>query len=265
MKIIVITGSTRGIGYALANAFLQRGCSVMLNGRTKEAVEKAVSQLGTVYGNERVDGCPGSSTNIEDLQHVWNTALARFGRIDIWINNAGIAHPLQTPWEMSEEQMRCVLETNLLGAMYGTKVALRSMLTQGFGALYNTEGYGSSGSGMKVKGLAFYGTSKAGLRFFNDAVMKEVEGTPLIVGALQPGMVVTEMLTGQYQSKPEELEKVKRIFNIIADRPEIVAPWLAQRVLDNTKNGVRFQFSSTLKISWRFLTAPFSKRDLFKD
>jgi NAD(P)-dependent dehydrogenase (short-subunit alcohol dehydrogenase family) len=265
MKIIVITGSTRGIGYALANAFLQKGCSVMINGRTQEAVEKSVSQLGAIYEKERVDGCPGSSTKIEDLQHLWDYALERFGRIDIWINNAGIAHPLQTPWEMSEEQMRCVLETNLLGAMYGTKVALRGMLAQGFGALYNTEGYGSSGSGMKVKGLAFYGTSKAGLRFFNDAVMKEVEGTPLIVGALQPGMVVTEMLTGQYQSKPEELEKVKRIFNIIADRPEIVAPWLAQKVLDNTKNGARFQFSSTLKISWRFLTAPFSKRDLFKD
>jgi NAD(P)-dependent dehydrogenase (short-subunit alcohol dehydrogenase family) len=265
MKIIVITGSTRGIGYALANAFLQKGCSVMLNGRTKEAVDKAVNALRVSYESDRVDGCTGSSSSIKELQNVWDAAVARFGRVDIWINNAGIAHPLQTPWEMPEEQMRCVLETNLLGAMFGSKVALKGMLAQGFGALYNTEGYGSSGRGMKVKGLAFYGTSKAGLRFFNDALMQEVQGTPIIVGALQPGMVVTEMLTGQYREKPEELERVKRIFNIIAEKPGVVAPWLAQKVLDNHKNGVRFQFSSTLKISWRFLTASFSKRDLFKD
>jgi NAD(P)-dependent dehydrogenase (short-subunit alcohol dehydrogenase family) len=265
MKIIVITGSTRGIGYALANAFLQKGCLVMLNGRAREAVDKAVNSLRSAYGDERVAGCAGSATHINDLQNLWESAVARFGRVDIWINNAGIAHPLQTPWDISEDQMRCVLETNLLGVMFGTKVALKGMLAQGFGALYNTEGYGSGGRGMKVKGLAFYGTSKAGLRFFNDALMQEVENTPIIVGALQPGMVVTEMLTGQYAGKPEELERVKRIFNIIADKPEVVAPWLAQHVLNNTKNGMRFEFSSMLKISWRFMTAPFSKRDLFKD
>lgn len=265
MKIVVITGSTRGIGYALANAFLQNGCSVMLNGRTQEAVSRAVSAFRALYGDACVDGCAGSSTSVADLQRLWDAAVARFEQVDIWINNAGIAHPLQTPWEMPEDQMRGVIETNLLGAMFGTKVALKGMLAQGFGALYNTEGYGSTGRGMKVKGLAFYGTSKAGLRFFNDALMQEVQGTPIIVGALQPGMVVTDMLTGQYREKPEELERVKRIFNIIADKPGVVAPWLARKVLENHKNGVRFQFSSTLKISWRFITAPFSKRDLFKD
>jgi len=141
-------------------------------------------------------------------------------------------------------------------------VALLGMFEQGFGALYNMEGLGSGGP--KVEGTSVYATSKAGLRYFDEMLAQELSDTPVIIGSLNPGMVITDLVTKPYEGRPEEWERVKRIFNIIADRVETVTPWLARRILDNTKNGARISWSSTWKVMARFATAPFHKRDLFE-
>ena len=114
-------------------------------------------------------------------------------------------------------------------------------------------------------GLSFYGTSKYALKYFTDALVLETKGSQLIIGALRPGMVVTELISNQYAGKPEEFAKVKRIFNIIADTVENVAPWLVDRILKNQTTGVRIEYSSALKLLGRFLSSPFKKRDLFAD
>jgi NAD(P)-dependent dehydrogenase (short-subunit alcohol dehydrogenase family) len=150
----------------------------------------------------------------------------------------------------------------LIGAMYGARVALKGMLAQGGGSLYNMEGMGSGGR--RVPGLTLYGTTKSGLRYLTDALVEETKETPILVGALRPGMVMTEMVTRQYKDRPEEWERVKRIFSILADRVETVAPWLARRVVDNDRSGVRFAWLSRAKLMFRFLTVPFSKRNLFE-
>jgi short-subunit dehydrogenase len=155
-----------------------------------------------------------------------------------------------------------VVGTNLIGAMYGSKVALRGMLDQGFGGLYNMEGLGSDGR--KVEGLALYGSTKSGLRYLDECLVRETQGTPVLVGALRPGMVVTDFLTKQFEGRPEEWERAKRIFNILADRVETVTPWLAHKVLANDKNGVCISWQGTWKVIGRFLAAPFRKRDLFE-
>jgi NAD(P)-dependent dehydrogenase (short-subunit alcohol dehydrogenase family) len=262
MKVVVITGSTRGIGYGLADSFLALGCAVVVSGRTDETVEKAVGELSARYETERVFGQPCDVTDYRQMKALWDAARARFGKIDIWINNAGIGHPQVNFWELPAEQVEAVLGTNLLGAMYGSKVALQGMLDQGSGAIYNLEGLGSGG--FRVPGTSVYATSKAGLRSFDDTLARETRGTPLIVGALRPGMVITDLVTKPYEGRPEEWERAKRIFNIIADRVETVTPWLARRILDNTKNGARISWSSTWKVMGRFLAAPFRKRDLFE-
>lgn len=76
-------------------------------------------------------------------------------------------------------------------------------------------------------------------------------------------MVVTDLLTQQYESRPEDFEQAKRIFNILADRVETVTPWLARQVLDNEKNGARITWLTRRKTMGRFLVTPFRKRDLF--
>jgi NAD(P)-dependent dehydrogenase (short-subunit alcohol dehydrogenase family) len=158
--------------------------------------------------------------------------------------------------------MRAVVESNLVGVMYGCRAALRGMREQGFGSLYNVEGLGSDGR--RVAGLTLYATTKYGLRYLTGALAEEVRGTALRVGALSPGMAVTDMLTRERGDRSEaEWQAARRIFNILADRVEDVAPWLARRALENRRNGARIKWLTRSKILARFLSAPFRKRDLF--
>jgi NAD(P)-dependent dehydrogenase (short-subunit alcohol dehydrogenase family) len=263
MKTVVITGSTRGIGYGLADSFLDLGCAVVVSGRATASVERAVAELSAKHEPDHIFGHPCDATRLEQVQGLWDAALARFGQIDIWINNAGMGNPQLDFWDCSQQQIQAVVDTNLIGTMYGTKVALRGMLDQGYGSLYNMEGLGSDGR--RVEGLTLYGTTKYALRYFTDALVEETRETSLLVGALSPGMVITDLITGQYEDRPEDWEGAKRIFNILADRVEDVAPWIAQRVLDNDKTGVRIKWLTRGKIMGRFIAALFRKRDLFDD
>jgi short-subunit dehydrogenase len=135
------------------------------------------------------------------------------------------------------------------------------MLAQGHGALYNMEGYGARGN--RMRGATLYGSTKASLHFFDHSLADETVGTGVIIGALAPGMMITDMITSQFRGREEELEKSKRILNIIAERPETVAPVLVEKILSNSKNGVTIAYSSLLKLLVKFLTSPFNKRDLF--
>jgi NAD(P)-dependent dehydrogenase (short-subunit alcohol dehydrogenase family) len=261
MKTIVITGSTRGIGYGLADSFLALGCGVAVSGRSPVSTGEAVAKLSAQHGGERVLGHPCDVTNVEQVQALWDAAKAHFGQVDIWINNAGIAHPQTDFWQHPPEQIEAVVRTNLVGAMYGAQVAIRGMLAQGSGSLYNMEGLGSGGR--RVEGLTLYADTKSALRFLTDALVEEMEDTPVRVGALRPGMVLTDMLTGQHEGRPQDWERAKRVFNILVDRVETVTPWMAAKVLANDRHGARFVWLTRGKVMGRFLTAPFRKRDLF--
>ena len=262
MKIVVITGSTRGLGYGLAEAFLALDCAVAVNGRTTASVDQAASGLSANYPPNRILGQPGDVTRIDQVQALWDATKSRFGRVDIWINNAGVAHRPMDFRELAPEQIRLVVETNLIGTMNGSKVALTGMLRQGFGSLYNMEGLGSDGR--QVAGLSLYGSTKRALRYLDEALIKEAEDTPVIVGSLSPGMVVTDMLTAPYDQQSLEWARAKRIFNILADRVETVAPWLAQEILANQNHGAHLKWLTKRKISTRFLLAPFRRRNLFE-
>ena len=109
MKTVVITGSTRGIGYGLANSFLNLGCAVVVSGRATASVERAVAQLMAKYEPDHGFGLPCDVTCLEQVQALWDAALARFGKIDIWINNAGVGHPQVDFWDCSQEQIQAVV------------------------------------------------------------------------------------------------------------------------------------------------------------
>ena len=261
MKTIVITGSTRGLGYGLAEAFLALGCQVVVSGRTAGAVTDAADTLGQSYMRERILGQACDVSEYPQVQGLWDAALSRFGQVDIWINNAGSGQGMMKFWEVEAAQIKEIVETNLTGTMFGAQVAIRGMLAQGSGALYNMEGSGSDGRG---HGLTVYESSKRGGRFLTDALVKQVTDTGVIVGALSPGMLVTDLVTDQMKPDAEDGERLKRIMNIIADRVETVAPWLAEQVLANEKNGASIRWMTRGKLLWRFVSAPFNKRDRFK-
>jgi len=111
-----------------------------------------------------------------------------------------------------------------------------------------------------MRGLAPYGTTKSALAYLTRSLAGETKGTPVIVGGLRPGMVLTELITKEYEDRPEEWERFKPILNILAERVETVTPWLAERVLANRKNGVTINWLTRRKAFSRFLMSPFRKR-----
>ncbi len=258
MKTVVITGSTRGIGFAMARSFLDQGCRVVISGRKKTSVQSAVQKLSEAYDGDRVEGCPCDVTSYNALQKLWNFTVKKFGEIDIWINNAGISNELNMLWKIPAEEIQRVVETNVLGEMYGSQVALNGFIQQGFGALYNMEGMGVK-KGMKVDGLSIYGATKAGLRYFNDAIIKENKSETILIGALLPGMMLTDMVMSQYESKPEDWKKVEGILSAISEDVQVVADWMTRKMLANKKNGVRFEYSNSFKILLRMLKMQFKK------
>ena len=260
-KTIVITGSTRGIGYGLAEAFLSLGCSVTVSGRDEQTVERAVASLKSRYDAERIFGTTCDVTDPAQVQALWNRSVERFGKVYIWVNNAGWSGEQGMVWERPEDEMTGVITINLLGTTYGSQVAMKGMLAQGFGAIYNMEGMGSDGR--KHAGLTIYGTSKYAVHYFTESLALEAKQTPVLVGSLRPGMVVTDLITDRYKDRPEEWERARKIFNIIADSVENVSPWLAKRILANQKNGAALAYSSTWKLLWRLVRQPFVRRNLF--
>ena len=262
MKNIVITGSTRGIGYGLAQSFLLSKCNVVICSRTSKGVNHAVSELAAGNPVDRILGVVCDARKPDQVQELWDKAVQKFGWVDIWINNAGVANKVSEAWSIPFSEIDKVVDTNIKGAFFGTTVAVRGMLAQGHGAIYNMEGLGSEKSRI-VEGMSLYGLTKAGLRYFNDSLFKELEGKPVIAGALQPGMVVTDLIGAQNSGDPADFERVKWITNIIGNRVEDVSPWLVKKMLANTRNGARFRYMSTMKTTFRFLSAPFLKRDLF--
>jgi NAD(P)-dependent dehydrogenase (short-subunit alcohol dehydrogenase family) len=258
MKTIVITGSTRGIGFAMAESFLKKGCRVVISGRKDSTVKSVVKELSKTYKSGQIDGTACDVSSYKDLQKLWDFSIEKFGAIDIWVNNAGISNELRMLPEITAEEVKKVVETNVLGEIYGTQVALKGFQAQGFGAIYNMEGMGSK-KGRMVDGLSIYGTTKSGLRFFNDAIAHENKNGPILIGALLPGMMLTDMVTSQYVGKPEDWKRVEGIFKAIAEDVHVVADWMTDKMLTNQKNGVRFEFSNTFKLLIRMMGHMFKK------
>ena len=161
MKTIVITGSTRGIGYGLATEFLKAGHQVVINGRDAEKVAQTVAKLKAI--SPQVAGAPGSVNEPETHEKLINKAVNIFGKIDIWINNAGIPQPHQKFMDIEPEDIRAITDINIYGLMLGTRAAGQFMTKQGFGKIFNMEGFGSNGRIMDKLGL--YGTTKRAVNY----------------------------------------------------------------------------------------------------
>ena len=254
MKNVVITGSTRGIGLSMAAEFLRAGCNVTLSGRGEALPETAAASLSLF--KEKYIYVPCDVQKKASLQNLWDVSMKKWGGIDIWINNAGQNVPHVFAWETGEAYTENVIKTNMNGVIFGSQVAAAGMLKQGHGAIYSMEGLGSNN--MIQPKTILYGTTKRALTYFMRGLAKELEGTGIIAGRLSPGMMLTDFITKSPDGEQSEVisdEKFRKIFNIMADKPETVAQFFIPRILGNTKNDVQFAWLTNRKAAWRFITA----------
>ena len=266
MKTVVITGSARGLGFEMAKVFRSRGLNVVLSDLNEEKLENAKEELlSEVNGAGAVEYKVCNVTSSSDLSNLINYTKQKFTNIDIWINNAGVNQPDKPIWELTEPEIDLVLDVDLKGAIMGSKLVLKTMIEQHNGAIYNIEGYGSNDAMMT--GLSMYGTSKRAITYFTQALAKEAEekNTGVLIGRLSPGIMITDFITTALGDKEaiELPEKTKKVYNILGDYPDVVANFLVERMLENTKNNAHIEWLTTGKAAWRFMTAGFNKRDFF--
>ncbi len=260
-RTVVVTGGTRGIGKGMAREFLKRGHRVAVCGRSDNSAAAAAAELaecGEVLGQ----GCDVS--DYASVQALWDAAVERFGVVDIWINNAGIANRRSNVDELRPEEVADVVNTNLTGSFNGCRVAIEGMRKQeNGGAVYVFEGFGSNG--MTAAGLAPYGSTKRAIAYMAKSLAKEVRGSKVIVGALSPGIVITDMAMLAAGRDPEREAQARKVYNILGDKVERVTPWLAGKVLANRRNGASIRWLTSLRAAGRFLCPVYHRRDIVSD
>ncbi len=262
MKTVVITGGSRGLGFELAKQFRDRNYNVVICATSEESTEKAVNQLKTE--NAKVAGKKCNVSDVSEVEALADFAVSQFGSIDIWINNAGVNQSFKYFWELDEKELDFLMAVDLKGAVNGTGVAVRRMMKQGHGAVYNVEGMGSEGQLQSC--FSLYGTAKRAVTYFTDAAVHEVKekNLPVIIGKISPGIMITDFLTSANgRSNQTELsEKTKNAYNILGDYPDVIAEYIVNKIEANKKNGARLSWLTKRKAMWRMMTSGIKKRKM---
>jgi 3-oxoacyl-[acyl-carrier protein] reductase len=184
-RVVIVTGAWRGLGRAAAERFHERGASVAVNVRDAERAE----QLAAVIG-ERALAVPGDVAAPGVAEEIVRATLARFGRVDIVVNNAALALSTRFP-DLTADEWRAALEVNLTAPFLLTKAALSAMRAQQYGRIINISS--SGGRMVSTLGGAHYTASKAGLLGLTRAAAKELGKFGITVNAVCPGMIDTEL------------------------------------------------------------------------
>ena len=253
MAVVVITGSTRGIGRGLAEAFAARGHSVVVSGRNSAEVEQAAAAIPAASGLAADVSDPAS------VQALWDYAAARHPKVDIWINNAGFAITHKWTKDLSLDELRAMSDANTFGGINGTQVALAGMAKQGGGWIYTVLGGGSDGR--QRDRFGGYGMTKIALKYYTDAMIRELKDSPVNIGTILPGILMSDgFMREARQLDPALWPKFSRQLDMLADRVDTVGPWLAEHVLEGGQHGRTIRWLTNGKITGRMLAGMFGKK-----
>ncbi|KAL6769201.1 NYC1 [Auxenochlorella protothecoides x Auxenochlorella symbiontica] len=267
---VVITGSSRGIGKALAREFLRAGDRVVVTSRSLADAQAAAAALV----GEGVGGAPrsviGLACDVGDagsVEALAGAAMHQLGGVDVWINNAGTSGGFQMFKEQSLEVMESVVRTNLVGCLLCTRVALRTLGSQPTGGhVFNMDGAGAGGG--PTPGFATYGATKAGIAQLLESVVRERagkaggrEGGGAALHNLSPGMALTDLLLAG------ATPGTKAAFNVLCEQPETVAAHLVPRMralaARRSAGGQYLRYLTPARVLACFLAAPLRRGRYF--
>jgi NAD(P)-dependent dehydrogenase (short-subunit alcohol dehydrogenase family) len=234
-QVVVITGSSRGFGKAMAGEFQRAGAYVVLSSRDIDSVRATVNTL------PRPADALGLSCDARDLAEVREMAKAaveKFGKIDIWINNAGISPGWGKLADIENDRWRESFDTNLLGTYNGCRVALEIMLPVGRGQVINILG---AGADRPAPNQSAYGTAKAGVAMMTQTLAKEYAGTGITFNAVMPGLIWTEMLTRAEGVRGEMRSRLDWAMRVFGNPPEVPARFVREIAERDGANGKTFK------------------------
>jgi NAD(P)-dependent dehydrogenase (short-subunit alcohol dehydrogenase family) len=258
-KVVVITGSTRGFGYAIAEAMLQAGAKVVISGRSEEAIQKAIKSLNN-FGTVASHVC-----DVKEEQQVYalaHFAVQTFGHIDIWINNAGYSAAAGLMLETNPKQAIDMFLANDMGTVYGSQAALHFMTPRRDGTLVNIYGNGSFLRPASPTGL--YGATKAWLTSFTRSLAQEIKGSGIRLIGFSPGMMLTDMLKNPTvigEHGKAIMQRYSFVLRMLGSDPRKAAQKLVETVANPQKEFMEFRMirpwtvmQSLLRMQWENIT-----------
>jgi 3-oxoacyl-[acyl-carrier-protein] reductase len=201
-KVAMITGATRGIGKQIALTLANEGYNIVLNYRTEN---DELKQLKNEIESKNVKclAVQGDVTNFEDCKQMIESAIKEFGKIDVLVNNAGITKDMLLA-RMKEEDFKQVIDVNLVGTFNMTKNVISYMMKARNGRIINISSVvGIAGNA----GQTNYSASKAGIIGFTKSLAKEVASRNILVNAVAPGFIETNMTDVLKQEVKDEIAK----------------------------------------------------------
>jgi len=215
-RVIIVTGGSQGFGKALAGAFKNENARVIISSHEIEHLEATAQELA-------VDHFLADVTSFEDIKNLSDYAVKKYGKIDCWINNAGIQIAPSLVEEIDIQKLHHLFDINFFGYFYGCQVALTQMKSQGNGVIINI----NSTAGLDGKpGISAYASSKFAIKGLTESIRKEIQDTDIKVYGIFPGGMQTDIYKEKYPDDLKDYMEVgtvveKVIVNLKSESPEI--------------------------------------------
>lgn len=206
-KVVLITGAAGGIGLAAAKAFATEGAKLALVDLNEEALKKAAEQVET----SDILLVPADVTKEDQVQNYVDKTVEKYGRIDVFVNNAGVNGANATITEQSEKNLRFVMDVNFFGAYYGLKDVFGVMQEQKSGSVVNTA---SNGAWLGAPGMSVYAASKHAILGLTKSAAIEMAPFGVRINAVAPGATNTDMMRRieKNAAGEEHVEEAKKAF-----------------------------------------------------
>jgi len=187
-KVVVVTGSTRGIGRAIAEFCARDGAKVVISSRKKKAVKATVNTFR--QRGFKVSGTVADMSRPEDVQALLEHAITEWKKVHVWINNAGLSSGYRYLEDIPPDEISDVVNTNLTGTLYCCRALIPYFAGHGGGVIINMTGRGGKGDAPPF--LTTYAATKAAVTSLTKSLAKENKGKPVSIHCLSPGMVETD-------------------------------------------------------------------------
>ncbi len=261
-KVVVITGSTRGIGRSMAEACAAQGATVVVSSRTQAAVDETLAAIAKKGGKASGTVCDVAKES--DLEALLAHAVETHGGVDVWVNNAGISLGMRFHEDESPDEIRRIVDVNLTGTMLASRLVVPYMISHGGGVLVNVSGRGGRGDAAPY--TAAYAATKAGVMVFTKSIAGEHKGDPISIHVFMPGMVDTDFYGEDMEVSPalaDVVSNIRVVLDCIGTPLEAVGPKLAEVAAEkpgvstgevHAVNGGMRQMLGGFKIMWARMT-----------